>query len=82
MDMSQHPAAEAATHSTAQSLPGEPHNRDMSNPGEIWAFALAIVVLAALAVGFVLGGLAVVGTIMVAVVPVIYVVLITISVGH
>ncbi|MEZ5722740.1 MAG: hypothetical protein R3D59_14820 [Paracoccaceae bacterium] len=35
MDMSTHPT----TDKTKTSLPGEPHNRDMSNPGELWAFS-------------------------------------------
>jgi len=82
MDMSKHPAADAATHSKKLPLPGEPHNRDLSNPGEVWAFVLAAVLVGALGVGFLLAGLAGVGVVMVALVPVIYVVLITISVGR
>lgn len=79
MDMSKHPAEDTAK---PTKLPGEPHDRDMSNPGETWAFALALVLLGALGLGFALGGLAAVGTIMVALVPVLYVVLILISVGR
>ena len=82
MDMSKHPAAEAATHAKPTSLPGEPHNRDLSNPGEVWAFVLAAVLVGALGAGFALAGIAGVGTVMVALVPVIYLVLITISVGR
>lgn len=82
MDMSKTPAAEAATHNQVKSLPGEPHNRDLSNPGEVWAFVLAAVIVAALAVGFLLNGLAGVGVVMVALVPVIYIALVTISVGR
>lgn len=82
MDMSKTPAADAAGHSKTQSLPGEPHNRDMSNPGELWGFVLALVLVAALGAGFLLNGLAGVGIVMVALVPVIYLALITISVGR
>ncbi|GKY87225.1 hypothetical protein [Sinisalibacter aestuarii] len=79
MEMSSHPDP---THAKAHSLPGEPHNRDMSNPGEVWAFVLAVVLLAVLGLAFAIAGLAGVGTVMVALVPVIYIVLITISVGR
>ena len=82
MDMSKTPAAEAATHSKVKLLPGEPHNRDMSNPGEVWAFVLAAVIVAALGAGFLLNGLAGIGVVMVALVPVIYIALVTISVGR
>lgn len=82
MDMSKTPTAQAAAHSHTKPLPGEPHNRDMANPGEIWGFVLAAVIIAALGVGFLLNGLAGVGVVMVAVVPVIYIVLVTISVGR
>ena len=78
MDMSTHPT----TDKTKTSLPGAPHNRDMSNPGELWAFLLAAALLGGLGVGFALGGLAGVGIVMVALVPVIYLVLILISVGR
>jgi len=57
------------------------HGRDKSNPGEMGAFLLALVLVAALALGFVFGGVAGVTMVMVALVPVIYVVLITVSVG-
>jgi hypothetical protein len=80
MDMSKTPAAEA--HSHTQSLPGEPHNRDLSNPGEVWAFVVALAIIGALGAGFALNGLAGVGLVMVAIVPVVYLVLITISVGR
>lgn len=79
MDMSKHPTADAAK---STPLPGEPHNRDMSNPGETWAFVLAAALLGALGLGFAVGGLAGVGLVMVALVPVIYLVLVTISVGR
>ena len=51
-------------------------------PGELGAFLLALVIVAALGVGFLLNSLAGVGIVMVAIVPVIYLVLITISVGR
>ncbi len=79
MDMSNSPATEAAP--TPAPLPGEPHTRDLSNPGEGWAFVLAAVLLGALGLAFALGGPAGVGLLMVALVPVLYVVLVTISVG-
>lgn len=82
MDLSKTPAAEGAAHHKVKSLPGEPHNRDLSNPGEVWAFALAALLIAVLAGGFLLNGLAGVGVVMVALVPVIYVALVTISVGR
>ncbi|OIP84728.1 MAG: hypothetical protein AUK37_05295 [Rhodobacterales bacterium CG2_30_65_12] len=82
MDMTKNPAAHAAAHTKPKSLPGEPHNRDMSNPGEIWGFVLAVVLIAVLGAGFLLNGLAGVGIVMVAIVPVVYIVLITISVGR
>ena len=37
MDLSNTPKAET----TRTPLPGEKHNRDMSNPGEMWGFLLA-----------------------------------------
>ncbi|HHC29282.1 MAG TPA: hypothetical protein ENK80_01785 [Rhodobacterales bacterium] len=67
---------------TPLSLPGEKHNRDMANPGEMGAFLLAFVIVAALATGFLLKGLAGVGLVMVMIVPVIYVALVLISVGR
>lgn len=82
MDMSKTPVADAAAHAKTKSLPGEPHNRDMSNPGELLAFLLAGVIIAALATGFLFNGLAGVGIIMVFLVPVIYVALLTITVGR
>lgn len=82
MDMSKTPAAEGATHHKVKSLPGEPHNRDMANPGEAMAFLLAAVIIAALGTGFLLNGVAGIGIVMVALVPVIYVVLLTITVGR
>jgi hypothetical protein len=78
MDMSNNPHASTKP----QPLPGEPHNRDLSNPGEVWAFVLAAVLIAALVIGFLVSGLAGVGVVMVALVPVIYIVLVTISVGR
>lgn len=74
--------ADAARHATKTPLPGEPHNRDLSNPGEVWAFVLAAVIIGALVVGFLLAGLTGVGLVMVAIVPVIYIVLVMISVGR
>ncbi|SMH53120.1 hypothetical protein [Maritimibacter sp. HL-12] len=68
--MTEHTHIEAAT-----------KGRDKSNPGEIWAFLLALVLVAALVVGFVFGSVAGITMVMVALVPVIYIVLITISVG-
>lgn len=82
MDMSNQPKTAETVHAEARSLPGEPHNRDMSNPGEIWGFVLAAVLVAALATAYVLSGLAGVGVVMVAMVPIIYTVLILISVGR
>lgn len=82
MDMSKTPAAEAAAHTQPTSLPGEPHNRDMSNPGELWAFVIAAVLIGALGAGFLTAGLAGVGAVMVALVPLLYVVLVMISVGR
>lgn len=81
MEMSNHPAADAA-HAMPHSLPGEPHNRDMSNPGEVWGFVVAVVLVAALGAGFAIAGLGGLGTVMIALVPVVYYVLITISVGR
>ena len=52
MDMSTHPT----TDKTKTSLPGEPHNRDMSNPGELWAFLLAAALLGGLGVDVVVAG--------------------------
>lgn len=72
MDMSKHPQADAAA----------PHARDKSNPGEMGAFVLALVLVAALGAGFLLGGVAGITMVMVALVPVLYVVLVTISVGR
>ena len=72
----------ADAHSKTNTLPGEKHNRDLSNPGEMGAFLLALLIVAALAVGFLLKGLSGVGLVMVAIVPVIYVVLVMISVGR
>lgn len=80
MDMSKTPAP--ASHTQTTSLPGEPHNRDTSNPGELWAFALAAVLIGALGAGFLTLGLPGVGLVMVALVPVLYVVLVMISVGR
>ena len=57
------------------------HGRDRSNPGEMGAFLLALVLVAALAIGFVLNGVAGLTMVMVVLVPVIYVALILISVG-
>jgi len=71
MDKSKQPQAEAAG-----------HTHDKSNPGEMGAFLLALVLVAALAGGFVLGGVAGMTMVMVALVPVLYIVLITISVGR
>jgi hypothetical protein len=82
MDMSKHPTAEAAAHATTRSLPGEAHNRDMSNPGEIWGFVLAAAILAVLGTGFALNGIAGIGLVMVAIVPVMYIALVLISVGR
>jgi len=82
MDMSKTPAADAAVHTKTQPLPGEKHNRDLANPGEVWAFVLALAIVTALGVGFLLNGLAGIGIVMVAIVPVIYLALITISVGR
>ena len=79
MDNSTHAGTDAETR---RLLPGEKHNRDLSNPGEVWAFVLALVLIAALGLGFVFAGLAGVGLVMVAVVPVLYIVLVTISVGR
>lgn len=67
---------------TPQSLPGEKHNRDMSNPGEMGAFLLALVIVAALATGFLLKGLAGVGLVMVMIVPMVYIALVLISIGR
>ncbi len=72
MDMSKHPQVD----------PAETHARDKSNPGEMGVFLLALVLIAALATGFLLNGLAGVTLIMVVLVPVIFVVLVTISVGR
>lgn len=69
-------------HTTPQSLPGEKHNRDMANPGEMGAFLLALVIVAALGTGFLLKGLAGIGLVMVAIVPLVYIVLLLISVGR
>lgn len=82
MDMSNSPKAEATGHASTKLRPGDPHNRDMSNPGELWGFLLAAALLAALGAGFLVGGLAGVGMIMVGLVPVIYVVLLLITVGR
>lgn len=68
--MDKHTQTDAATQS-----------RDKSNPGEMGAFLLALVLVAALALGFVFSGVAGVTMVMVALVPVIYLVLITVSVG-
>jgi hypothetical protein len=57
------------------------HNRDKSNPGELGAFLLALLLVAALALGFVFNGVAGLTMVMVVLVPLIYVVLILISVG-
>lgn len=80
MDMSKHP--EQAAHARPAPMPGEPHDRDLSNPGEIWGFVLALGLVAALGTGFAVAGLAGLGAVMVALVPVIYLVLILISVGR
>ncbi|MCB1356382.1 MAG: hypothetical protein KDK53_07790 [Maritimibacter sp.] len=82
MDLSNTPKADQNTETTRTPLPGEKHNRDLSNPGELWGFLLAAALLGALGLGFALGGLAGVGITMVALVPVIYLVLILISVGR
>lgn len=82
MDMSKTPAAEAAAHTHTRSLPGEPHNRDLANPGEVWAFVLAALLIAVLATAFLLKGVAGIGIVMVSLVPVIYVALLTITVGR
>ena len=78
MDMSKHPGADAAHPQETT----DPHHHDTTNPGEVWAFALAAALVGALGLGFALGGLTGVGLVMVALVPVIYLVLIIISVGR
>lgn len=82
MDSTHSPASHASHHAKPLPLPGEPHNRDLSNPGELWAFVLAAAILGALALGFLVAGLTGIGLVMVAIVPVIYLVLVTISVGR
>lgn len=58
------------------------HAHDRSNPGEMGAFLLALVLVAALAGGFLVAGVAGLTMVMVALVPVLYIVLVTISVGR
>ena len=75
MDMSKHPNPETDTTAASE-------HTDRSNPGELGAFVLALVLIAALGGGFALGGVAGLTMVMVALVPLIYVVLVTISVGR
>ena len=82
MDMSNSPNADTADNGKTKLRPGDPHNRDMSNPGEIWAFVLAAALVGGLGLGFLFGGLAGMGLVMVALVPAVYVVLVMISVGR
>lgn len=47
----------------------------------LWAFAIALIIIATLVVGFLALGLAGVGLVMVGITPVIYVILVMISIG-
>jgi len=69
------------THDAHKSLPGEPHNRDMSNPGEAAFFLIALAIVAALAIGYAVAGVGGIGAVMIALVPVIMLVLVIITVG-
>lgn len=82
MDMSNHPGPDAKPNAGTKLRPGDPHNRDMSNPGELWAFVLAVALLGALGLGYLFGGFAGIGLVMVALVPAVFIVLIMISVGR
>lgn len=74
--------ADHNAHAVPHTLPGEPHNRDMANPGELWAYLLAAVIVAALAIGYGLSGLAGVGAVMIGLVPIVFVALLMITVGR
>lgn len=86
MDMSKHPGPDTTTAPTTtpttELRPGDAHKRDMSNPGELWGFVLAVALIGGLGLGYLFGGLPGLALVMVAIVPVIYVVLVTISAGR
>lgn len=76
MDMSQHPQTDAQAGAVTH------HHDQAIRRGEIGAFLLAAVVLAVLATAFVVAGVPGITTVMVTLVPVIYAVLVLISVGR